>query len=560
MKFKGLIFITTLFLPFLVKADYKDRFVRRDEVFDIPTDIVLGDMVPIDVVINEPIDPIIQEPTDPAIYVPIDTLPTDFINTSPIDTIIHDGILNDTLIGINLNDTDYSAGLGDRRQNVILNAPTIQATDATQLSPSNNLVLYWGQGDTTEKRLAYYCDQEGVSIVVLAFVVDFVGGFRKSPILNLSDNCDDVNNCNTVALDAKYCQKKNIKVLLSVGGAIGPYHQQAWDPDLFAWWMWHRFLGGDDKRVSRPFGDVILDGVDFDPESVDGVGYDRMIHVLRQLFNTYYPSRKFLISAAPQCADLDYYPHNAAYNILNPDPKYDAYPDYVFVQFYNNRCSVSKFKAQTVTDFNFAVWDKWSQLKTGGKAKVVLGLMGKETKTDTGYIPYEKLTTVLSDIKRYKSFGGVMFWDASLAYSNPVTYLKGIPYGQATAKYLQQLSMDTSKTAAAFEVLNIAFQSHGVPLMVPISPTSSDAFAPLFPCSGQSFILLRSVTKSVLFNSFGSSSQVSGEAQEMIIDDDAPINPGSHVCMGMTNDSELAKVSFIYNASIPSHQLPGNYY
>ena len=134
------------------------------------------------------------------------------------------------------------------------------------LEKKDNVVLYWGQGDFGEKRLSFYCDQEGVSIVILSFLVDFVGGPKKSPIINLADNCNDVENCIDAARDIQYCQKKGVKVLMSVGGAAGPYHSQSWDPDLFAWWLWNKFLGGDDRTVPRPFGNVVLDGIDYDPE------------------------------------------------------------------------------------------------------------------------------------------------------------------------------------------------------------------------------------------------------------------------------------------------------
>lgn len=103
-------------------------------------------------------------------------------------------------------------------------------------------------------------------IVILSFLVDFVGGPKKSPIINLADNCNDVENCIDAARDIQYCQKKGVKVLMSVGGAAGPYHSQSWDPDLFAWWLWNKFLGGDDRTVPRPFGNVVLDGIDYDPE------------------------------------------------------------------------------------------------------------------------------------------------------------------------------------------------------------------------------------------------------------------------------------------------------
>lgn len=103
-------------------------------------------------------------------------------------------------------------------------------------------------------------------MIVLSFIADYTGGKRNSPVLNLSDKCDDVENCEQVAQDIKYCQQHGIKMLLSMGGAAGPYHTQSWDPDLLAWWVWNKFLAGEDRTLSRPFGDVILDGIDFDPE------------------------------------------------------------------------------------------------------------------------------------------------------------------------------------------------------------------------------------------------------------------------------------------------------
>lgn len=51
-----------------------------------------------------------------------------------------------------------------------------------------------------------------------------------------------------------------------MGGAAGPYHSQQWDANKLANFVWNKFLGGRDSSISRPFGDIRLDGVDFDPE------------------------------------------------------------------------------------------------------------------------------------------------------------------------------------------------------------------------------------------------------------------------------------------------------
>ncbi|KAF7725339.1 Chitinase 1 [Apophysomyces ossiformis] len=304
---------------------------------------------------------------------------------------------------------------------------------------THNLVLYWGQGDREEKRLSYYCEKEGPSIIILAFVADYTGGWRKSPVLNLSSHCDDAENCPEVAKDIEYCQNRGIKVLLSLGGTAGPYHSQTWDPDTLAWWIWNKFLAGSDRTLKRPFGNVILDGIDYDPEGTSGQGYDRHIDTLRKLFKTYYPSREFLITAAPQCPDLETYPYNAVYNLLHPQPQYNAYPDMIFVQFYNNYCSASEFGRAGL--FNFEEWANWAQEIGQGRIKVYLGVLGKENKSDKGYVNYNTLARILDTIQDKPSFGGVMMWDARYAYSNPVPNLHGISYGQAAAEYLKHLAV-----------------------------------------------------------------------------------------------------------------------
>jgi hypothetical protein len=173
-----------------------------------------------------------------------------------------------------------------------------------------------------------------------------------------------------------------------------------------------------------------------------------------------------LITAAPQCPDLEYYEKNAVYNILHPAPQYDAYPDLVFVQFYNNYCSASVHRTKKAADFNFDVWDRWAREKTGGRSKILLGILGKENHMDTGYVSFEKLTLILDDVGRSKSFGGVMIWDAGYAYSNPVHYLKDINYGQATVKYIDQLATGSAaRTALAFQNIKADFKQNQVPIL-----------------------------------------------------------------------------------------------
>ncbi|KAI8369345.1 glycoside hydrolase superfamily [Radiomyces spectabilis] len=415
-------------------------------------------------------------------------------------------------------------------------------------------MIYWGQGGKSEKPLEFYCKQEGISGIVLAFIADYVGGKGKSPVLDLSSQCKSESDCSNVAKDIKQCQDKGIKVILSLGGASGPYRKQKFDPDLLAWWLWNMFLGGDDDSVTRPFGDVVLDGVDFDPEAADSKGYDRLIHALRQLYKLY-PPRKFLITAAPQCPDIEDYEDNAMYSILYPNRKYDAYPDLVFVQFYNNDCSASAFKEKTSTRFNFDAWDKWATEKTKGKSKIFLGLIAKSTKEDSGYVPYEKLTSILDEVHSTKNFGGVMMWDARLAYDNRVSYLHGTDYATAVSKYLRQLTAGGSKAAiGAFNALGSP-ENHHTPVLVPIS-NLTNSIPDVLGCSGQAFVLLRHVTCRTLAESFGmSGDDIDRHLVNIGIDVNALLNPGSHICMEVPPEEEnnygrTMVLSYVYNATI----------
>lgn len=284
---------------------------------------------------------------------------------------------------------------------------------------------------------------------------------------------------------------------------------------------------------------------------MDGAGYDRHIDSLRKLFKTQSPPRDYLISAAPQCPDLEYYKKNAMYNILHPDPKYDAYPDLVFVQFYNNECSASAHKSKKSSKFNYDNWDKWAREQTGGRSKIFLGVLGKENHMDTGYVSYDKLTEILDNISRSKSFGGVMIWDAGYAYSNPVQYLNGVNYGQAAAKYLNHLSTGSaSRTVQAFQNIQTGLKEHQVPILVPISGANSELLPPPVPCAGTSFLLLRAVTGRALAMSFGSSADSIEQHLESIgMDGNDFINPGSRICLISSPQSDSVAIGYVYNAT-----------
>lgn len=141
----------------------------------------------------------------------------------------------------------------------------------------------------------------------------------------------------------------------------------------------------------------MVDGFDLDIEGGGTTGYVKFVEELRRLYKTD-SSRQYLITAAPQCPFPD---ANLNEQILQG-------VDAVFVQFYNNFCSIDK-------QFNFDTWDGWAS-KTS--AKVFVGIPGSPKAAGSGYVSMDQLKPAISKVSSSKSYGGIMVWDASQSYSN----------------------------------------------------------------------------------------------------------------------------------------------
>ena len=183
------------------------------------------------------------------------------------------------------------------------------------------------------------------------------------------------------------------------------------------------------KRQSgtlRPFGTASVNGFDLDLESPT-TNFLAFATRLRSLMDTHQRvhrtsnnSAKFYLTAAPQCP----YPDASLSPILSSNVSFDA----LFVQFYNNYCGVQSFTPNTTDQksFNFATWDNWARNGSANPdVKVFLGVPAGHTAAGSGYRTVEELKPVIEYSKGFKSFGGVMAWDASQAYANK-NFLEGM--------------------------------------------------------------------------------------------------------------------------------------
>ena len=83
----------------------------------------------------------------------------------------------------------------------------------------------------------------------------------------------------------------------------------------------------------------------------------------------------------------------------------------------NNNCGPQNYNIPG--DWDFGTWDNWAKTQSPNKnVKVYVGVAAGPGAAGTGYVPISTLTPIIQSTKnQYSSFGGVMMWDASSAYS-----------------------------------------------------------------------------------------------------------------------------------------------
>ncbi|KAG0044306.1 Chitinase 1 [Gryganskiella cystojenkinii] len=258
---------------------------------------------------------------------------------------------------------------------------------------------------SAEGSLSRYCDDSTIDVLVLGFIYQISNGI---PVLNLAGHCTtyfpgtQILNCPDVARDIKTCQQNGKAIILSIGGASGTYTlPDASSGEQFATQIWNQYLGGE--STTRPFGNVILDGIDLDLESGGAeTGYAIFVNELRSKFKS--GSRPYYITAAPQCV----FPDAATSYALD-----HAWFDMVWVQFYNNNCGVDTFGQG---GFNFDTWHDWATGTSQNKdVRILLGVPGGPRAAGRGVIDASTLNTIMKQVQTYSSFGGVMMWDAGIA-------------------------------------------------------------------------------------------------------------------------------------------------
>ncbi|XP_018859520.1 hevamine-A-like [Juglans regia] len=274
-----------------------------------------------------------------------------------------------------------------------------------ETSHAGGIAIYWGQNGN-EGTLTQTCATGRYKYVNIAFLTVFGNG--RKPVINLAGHCNPASNgCKIVSNGIRNCQKRGVKVMLSLGGGVGSYSlASVADARNVARYLWNNFLGG--KSSSRPLGDAILDGIDFDIE----LGSTKYWNDLARYLKSYSrPRRKVYLSAAPQCP----FPDRFLGKALNT-----GLFDYVWVQFYNNpQCQYSSGNINKLVNS----WKQWTRSIKAGK--IFLGLPAAPSAAGSGYVPPNVLISrILPVIKKSPKYGGVMLWskyfDDRTGYSSKI--------------------------------------------------------------------------------------------------------------------------------------------
>ncbi|GJW97923.1 basic endochitinase-like protein [Tanacetum coccineum] len=218
------------------------------------------------------------------------------------------------------------------------------------ISEAGQLVVYWGQSGG-EGTLTDTCQTGKYNIVNIAFLSKFGNG--QPPQMNLADHCDPRvrNGCDKVSIGIRNCQNLGVKVMLSIGGGTKTYSLSSKeDAEGVADYIWNNFLGG--QSSSRPLGDAVLDGVDFDIEN----GETHYAALARRLREHGQGGRKIYLGQRP------------------------------------------------------GSWNQWTSLSA---SKIFIGVPASISgAASNGYIPkQEMISKVIPFAKKSPNYGGVMLWN-----------------------------------------------------------------------------------------------------------------------------------------------------
>ncbi|GAB7356071.1 hypothetical protein MBLNU459_g6687t1 [Dothideomycetes sp. NU459] len=277
---------------------------------------------------------------------------------------------------------------------------------------ANNLAVYFGRSQpNTNLDLYAICNTSNVDMVVMGFVSQF-NGLDQLPNFNFGAGCSGSASkaasnitCPVLAQNITFCQTKGVKVFVSIGGSSSNVtFNTSTQAKQAAQTLWDVFGDGTKSNPSlRPFGNITVDGFDFDIENGTTQYYDLMASTLQAAFATS-PKARY-ITAAPSCTNSTALPLGFYQNT-----------NFVWPRFYNaGACGVHNYAG-----FSSSV-NQWYTFLNGVTStidslypRMYIGALAFNNNV-SGYVaPYTFSRDLVSARQNTTSkFGGAMLWEGS---------------------------------------------------------------------------------------------------------------------------------------------------
>ncbi|WVZ51003.1 hypothetical protein U9M48_002196 [Paspalum notatum var. saurae] len=284
---------------------------------------------------------------------------------------------------------------------------------------TGELTVFWGR-NKDEGTLREACDTGLYNTVIISFYSVFGHGRYW---LDLSGH-----RLGGVGGDIKHCQSKGIPVFLSIGGGGKNYSlPSSKSAEAVAINLWNAFLGGGSGDVFRPFGDAVVDGIDFYIDHGSSSNYDELARRLDYFNSMYYhATRKYVrLTATPRCAFPDRRVEKALQTGLF---------ERIHVRFYgDDSCSYKNGGTYGIVE----QWEKWTARYP--KSQMYVGLAAGESGVPEGAPPpvevYLKYLyyDLLPKVQKAPNYAGVMVWDRftdkKTGYSTAVKGWASCSYG-----------------------------------------------------------------------------------------------------------------------------------
>ncbi|CZS97833.1 related to CTS1 Endochitinase [Rhynchosporium agropyri] len=268
---------------------------------------------------------------------------------------------------------------------------------------SNMIAGYWGQNSMGtadgQQRLIHYCPSDKIDVILLSFLPSL----RNMHSLNFANQ-----EVGPLEHDIQDCQNNHKKsILLSIGGETTS--DIGWgtrdEAVKAARDLWAAYGPPTDPAIHRPLGNAIVEGIDIDYEK----NIENLLPFAEELRRLTDESsakdgKKYLVTLAPQCP----FPDENLKALLQSDVAWDG----VLIQFYNNeRCGVISFVpgGEQQERFNLEEWQRWAENSANPNVKILIGTPA-DSQAGAGYVPGHVLADVIQYSKRFKNFGGLMFW------------------------------------------------------------------------------------------------------------------------------------------------------